>query len=405
MNFFYSESKPSSWFQWTETPKPSFLSECTGFLWNHKFWLLGGAATLWCALKILNRNKPILVDAKITSTLDRGVLVLNTPALEIPPLKSSMTICVDESASMGENVYGSIPIKEVKETLCKILDDAQQVVDLSIQAIFEIAVVGFTTTSQVVIKPTKLTPSTLGNKTSALELKQILNSQLNASGGTEIVQGLQTALIQFREMANRMKEGKHTFVLLTDGEQQLNQRKELEALSAFKTELASKNAKLFVVGIGRNNQVTMQKIVSPISNGFSGTYVDTSQGDVTIRETMSKAYAATAPLFNLAITSPLKHGRWSVDSMKGNEVKGQSIIPLGNFAQNSSFLKVIRIHSELLDEALELGKLKFTLLVEDPYGRKGTINLSWNAHTTIIPEILKGRLPEPTNSLKALKGS
>ncbi len=358
-------------------PTNQTLNLARTFLWNNKEVIVASTAIGTVLLKIIRyiKNRPQMPDVELKSTLNFATLSIKIPKEEYPPPNVTLTFCIDVSGSMDTVERGD----EVKRALCSLLEDAQQVVDKSAEANISIAITAFTKTSRVIIPLEKL----ISNKESQAIKHQLKHLQF--SGGTNILEGLAGATEQLKTAARVNKTASHFIILLTDGENGLDE----ERLSSIQANIASTSAKLFAIGIGKkHSKDTLRKIAT---NGrFEGIYIDTTSGKDPIGSTISKIYnQAIASFYELELTSAqLGLNTWSVIKTPSVIENGQSKCKLGSLSEGEILNKSIVIHPDRLSAPLDLSTVKFSLNFKDPKGRQSQLSLPWNPTAIIDPTIV-----------------
>lgn len=356
------------------------------FLWKYKVWVAGGivlAAALIIIYQYWNSiaQKPI---AKLESSLDVASFTLSVPKGKSVPLNVTLTFCVDTSGSMDQEDR----LQQVKESVNRVLDNAQDVIDKSNDAHIEIGIIGFNQEPTVVTPPVTMIPTETGLNESAIvkAVKEQLD-KLSANGGTSISSGLEKAVQELEKTAKKNATGSHTIVLLTDGEDSLQK----DQISSMHARLASINARFFAVGIGKHHHKdTLKAIAEGNNEGFKGTYIDTTTGSDSIDSAIAKIYDQTMASFKeLELsTTQLEAGHWSVDGVHSAADDAKSVCLLGSLSEGEDIQKVIKIHSDELTDVLDLSTLKFTLRFKDPKGRTGSLHLPWDPNTKINPDII-----------------
>ncbi len=277
------------------------LNRGTTFLLRHKTFVIAGVV-IGAALLIIHnylKNRPQKPIVTIESTANLAKLTIHALTEKPLPVNATLTFCVDLSSSMTEHGRAEAVKKAIHDTL----NSAEKVINNGpSDANIEIAIVGFNDKATVIAKNFKLL-RTQENKSNATEIESVKDkiNKLIFSGGTEIIAGLTEATSQLESMAKRNKKGSHTLILLTDGEESLQEK----ALTSIHEKLASNNATLFAIGIGRtHNEKTLTTIINSNQVGFQGIYIDTTKKE-TIATAVSKAYTQAISSFNdLVLTAP-----------------------------------------------------------------------------------------------------
>lgn len=349
-------------------------------------------------------NDTLLPKATLESTINKAIVEITTPQVPTRPVEAGIVFLVDGSTSMNDNDQ---PIEQVKTAVNEVVDDIHTLVNSKEGVNIEVAVAAFTNTTVSIIPPTRIlsdkqslkqttnqdgkTSSELGNQIDAIKLTI---DNLQANGSTEITQGLISALHYVKDMAERIQQGTKVFVVLTDGDQAITNSGHFGSfgmIEHFKDSLQSLgNVKFYAVGIGKShNKETMRILASSSQKGFIGEYIDTTDGESTIKSAIAKAFKEIkTPSFQLSLTSSLKAGTWSAGRAYSETTPSErlsnthSICRIGSAKKNTKLIRVLKINYKKLDDNLDLN-LKFELHVVDPYGREGTITLEWDPDTII----------------------
>lgn len=355
---------------------PKGYNAAKPFVWEHRYRIISGFVMAALAWRVIHyyRNRPQYPIVQLKTSLNVGSISIETLKSEVTPPNVTLTFCVDRSASMNGEREGA-----VKVGVNRVLDSATRVVEAIKGAQIEIAIVGFNSRANVICEPTKISRSSLD------EIKRKLQGY-HSEGTTTIIAGLDQATTTLEEMARKEPERVHTLILLSDGDEDLDER----VIQPIHERLRRVNAQLFAIGIGdRHKKVTLQKI-APERGRFTGTYIDTTDGRETIESAIAKIYEQAVATFSDLVlsTSQLEAGAWSVDRDRSVEREGRSVCQLGSFTENEKMAKRIQIHSDRLREQLDLRDVSFDLALTDPRGRKGTMQLHWRPDTIIDPAIL-----------------
>lgn len=368
---------------YSKLPDRSQLNQVQTLLWSHKEWIIGGAAVAVTVLAVNRwwKNRPQYPTVKLESTLNVARVSVEVPKAKRSPPNVSLTFVVDISSSMKEENR----LDQVKTGLNKVLDSAQRVADAVEGTKIEISIVKFDSKAETICKPTLITPANQGK--SPLGVVRAAIGQLAPSGTTDIIAGLNEATANVEEMAKKNKAGSHTLVLLTDGDESLEQAK----VSAIHTRLSAVNAKLFAVGIGEGHKKATLAQIAPDKGRFTGIYIDTSLKKETIEGAISKIYdQAVASFQKLTLrSSQLEAGTWSVNKVPSVKKETQTKCRLGSISEASKILRYIKIHWEKLKAPLNLSPLRFDLTFKDPKGRPGQMTLYWKPNCIIDPKIAK----------------
>ncbi len=352
-------------------------------LWVHKEWIIGGAAIVVALIAIhrYRKNRPQYPIVRMQSTLDIAALSIAIPETKVKPPNVTLTFCIDTSSSMREEGRE----EAVKKGVNDVLTSAQKVVNALEGAKIEIAIVGFSSKPTTISNPTKIIRTTDGKMRSVEEIRTKLDSY-RSSGTTDILAGLKLATTNLERMAKRNKDGVHALILLTDGEDTLDQKK----IVPIHTRLAAARAQLFAIGIGACHKKETLRQIAPTTGKFRGTYIDTTLGIETIESAISKIYGQAIAVFrNLVLRSPqLGVGTWSVLDNARSLTAGESGCELGPLSGEKKRVHFIKIHGEKLPSPLDLSRVRFDLTFEDPRGRKGKLSLPWRPNTIIDPEIV-----------------
>ncbi len=348
------------------------LKTANAFAWAHKEWLAGGVA-IAVALMVIHhviKNIPQYPDVELESTLDTAALRIKVPKEEHVPVNVSLTFCVDLSGSMKPDERAGA----VKRALSSVLRDAQKVVKGSPETKIAIALTGFNTNSHLITPLTTLKST----EDQILPILEVVKN-LNFSGETNILGGLELAVGEVEKAAKANTLGTHTLILLTDGQDNITK------LESLHNRLASVSAKLFAIGIGKeHNKTVLQKIAS------KGTYIDTTSDSHTIETAVAEIYAQAVSSFHSfrLTTAQLAPDTWSVLNTRSATEQGQLQYDLGSLSEEQTLVKVIKIQGKALKAPLDLSTVQFQLTFVDPKGKKGRMVLPWNPNTTINPKIL-----------------
>lgn len=381
-----------------------------GFLWRNKEIVIGGCSVIGVALLILHymrknsSRRPLVrevkkpavpekkkaevevkVEKKPEEKNDDRLVVKMQPTLQTklsieipkqqhtpPPPNVSLTFCIDVSSSM--NVVERIGA--VRKALLYVLNDAQAVVNNRRGANISLALIGFNERSEVITPITQLISTYAGFENGVLEgIKNQINT-FQVGGTTDILKGLGQATQEVEQVALTNKQGSHTLILLTDGEDNdINQCK----LSTLQDKLASIPAKLFAIGIGKSHTKSVLERIAVSQNGnLKGIYIDTTLGFDTIESAISKIYnQAIASFHDLELSaSGLPADAWSV--IGTHHARGQSKWNLGSLSEGQTLHKVVEIHLDRLTASLDLSKVVFKLTFADSNGVRGQHTLPWN---------------------------
>ena len=324
------------------------------------------------AAEALTSGGPKFPTTRLKSSLNRAVLSIIVPEDNPPPPNVAMTFCVDTSRSMtGENRE-----HDVKEGISGVLDSAAEVAQ-TIHAKIKVAIVGFSSDATTICDPVSITNQTVQHVKGSVE-------DYTSGGGTNLYKGLIKAV----EKVERMRSDAltHTLIVLTDGEVTIDPQQVHEIHGR----LSAAKAQLFAVGIGgSHNKGTLQQL-APETGSFRGTYIDTTQHGQSIVGAISAIYEQTIAVFSqLELrTSQLGAGEWSVDGQVSKQSGPYSVCLLGSRSEEKQEETAIKIHSKALSSRFDLSDLSFELAFHDPDGKKGIINIPWEANTVIDPSIL-----------------
>lgn len=341
--------------------------------WTHKEWIAGGVV-LAAALVIIHRwikSRPEYPEVGMKSTLNKAVLRVEAPKKLQKPINVTLTFCVDQSGSMDTNEKRGA----VQRAILAVLQDAQRIVTTSSGAKIALAIAGFTDKAKLI---TPITPLT-GKQEQTKSLQQQIND-LRFGGSTDILAGLNLAVGEVEKTSKTNPQAIHTLFLLTDGEDSVT-----TGLPELHARLDSAAVKLFAIGIGEgHNKTVLQNIAK------KGTYIDTTIGMHTIESAVAEIYKQAISSFHSfqLTTTQLKPREWSVLKATGIVANEQTTYDLGNLAEGTYFIKVIKINPAELQAPLNLSSLTFTLTFVDPHGKKGTLQLPWNPNTTIDTTVL-----------------
>ncbi len=346
------------------------------FLWTYKEYMAGGTVIAIALYKIHHywKNRPEYPVVKMVSSLDAATLHIENPKEKPLPVNATLIFCIDTSGSMDSDER----IGAVKSALNKVLDHAQSVVNGCPAAQISFEIIGFNTAWSVIAPLTNLTDGDKESKMQAVK-KQI--TALTPSGYTKILAGLDKAS---QDLTTTRSQGSRTIVLLTDGNDSIDQGE----LSNIHARIASAGASLFAIGIGKEHKkATLKQIVTSKAGSFKGKYIDTTAGKETIKGAIAAIYGqAIASFSELELSATgLGQGTWTVIGAP----TGQTTCSLGPLSNGSALNKVIKINSDSLPASLDLSTVTFYLTFRDPKGRKGKISLPWNPTTIIDPAIIK----------------
>lgn len=368
------------------------VDEVHTFLWANKEWIIGGVAISGVALIAIRyfRSRPQYPIVNMQSTLNYARLSIEIPKKkEVIPPNITLAFCIDTSSSMnGERE------EAVKAGVNDVLNSAQKVVKTLQGANVKIAIVGFNQRSTIICEPTMVTEEN-GENSPIEKIRANLNGY-SSSRGTSIIAGLEKATAKLEGMARENKKGEHTLILLTDGEDSLDQSK----VALIQTRLAAANANLFAIGIGERHKKDTLRKIAPETGKFTGTYIDTTLGKETIGSAISKIYTQAIAVFSdLVLRSPqLSAGTWSVDNIPSVMTNKQSECKLGSLSGETKMVRRIQIHSDKLKSPLDLSPVRFDLTFKDPKGREGKLSLPWKSNSIIDPQILS----DATNNLNLI---
>lgn len=375
------------------------------FCWDNKEWIAGAAAVGFVtivAMKCLCKGRALpqqkqqavgTLSSKVSipspkspsptvtfsTTLNLGRLYFSIPKGEPLPPNVSLTFCVDTSGSMqGERET------ELKQAVIDILTDAQGIIDHSKGATIEIAIVGFNRRASIISAPIKINPS--DSKQKAVDKIIASLNLINSNGDTSIIAGLKEATSQLECMSKQNPSGKHTLILLTDGDENLTQDK----VEAIHTRLKNAHASLFAVGIGKDHKQTTLETIAPQNGKFTGKYINTGSGTETITSAISGIYKqAISPSHNVKLKcAQLEAGTWSIDRSLSIGAKKGSKCKLGPIPEEKLTIGFVQIHGDKLKSPIELSTLSFDLIIKGPNGEKRIISLPWNPNTKIDPKLI-----------------
>lgn len=411
-NFFYWDTqysytdyrKYTSWVSQQYSQLPEFHT-LKGFCWNNKELIVGTVAvglisivamTCLCKCRSHPQQKQLKAAAPqpnvstfspkspsptvtFFTTLNLGEFYINIPKGEPSPPNVSLTFCVDTSSSMK-----GVRETELKQAVKDVLDNAQGIIDHSKGATIEIAIIGFNNSASIISAPIKITPS--DSKQRAVD-KIIANlNRVASNGGTSITAGLKEATNQLEEMSRKNPNGSHTLILLTDGDENLDQGE----VSAIHTRLKKAHASLFAVGIGKDHKQETLETIAPQNGNFKGKYINTASGKETITSAISGIYKhviAAAHKVKLR-SSHLEAGSWSVDRFLSIKGKKGSKFKLEPIVEETPKIGYIKIRCGKLKGLLELSSLSFDLILKNPKGEKRTISVPWKPNTIIDPKLV-----------------
>ncbi len=350
------------------------------FVWDNKDLIVIGAVVGLVIWKIVHyiRNMPQMPDVDMKCSMTNATLVIKIPKANYTPPNVTLTFCVDMSGSMEPAERSG----EVKKALRVLLDDAQQVVSRSAEAKISIAITGFRTESTVITPPTLLTAT---NGKSEEIKKQV--DDLGFDGGTKFLVGFEGAAKEAEKLAKANPLASHYVVYLTDGKLEEHDVWDNNKLFSIQKRLTAISAKVFAVGIGQgHSDVILNQMTK--DNGFNGIYIDTTVGKDSIKNTIAAIYNQAISSFQeLALSSSLPFGTWSVDHEPSVAGKEQSTVLLGPLAEGKTMTKQIVIHGHKLKADLDLSTVFFNLTFKDPKGREGSWKLRWKNSPVVVPAI------------------
>lgn len=373
----------SNWQQYVTNNRAldNSLNLIKSFAWNNKEFIMGAAA-VGTALLVMNyyrKNRPQQPIVDMQTSLNLGRLSIKTIKAERAPLNSTFTFCVDTSGSMNEENR----LKIAKETLIKVIKNAQEVINNSSNSNIEITIIGFNDNPTTITKPTKLTPVNNNTQNNTCEeiIKQI--ETLQPSGNTNIIKALETSIEKVNRISKKNPTASHTILLLTDGEQEIDS----QDTTRIQDQLIEIKSNFFAIGVGNKHN---RKFLTQVTNSkkLNARYIDTTNSIETLGDEIFKIYKQTIAAFSdLKLTSSqLIPGSWSVSANKRfHQMNNEgSECYLGNLSENEELINTIEIHR---DKHQSLSKVTFQLTFKDPNGRSGAITLPWKSDI-IIPDIV-----------------
>ncbi|MBP7075145.1 MAG: VWA domain-containing protein [Rhabdochlamydiaceae bacterium] len=374
----------TAWMKSSYARLPSYVTKTMhaglSLVWRYKKEIagsivVGGGLLYLCRLWINRPQKPLV---EFQSSLHYAKLSIQAPQRAPMPPCATLVFCIDTSGSMKPDERSGA----VKKALNDLVAHAEGIIGSSPDANISIEIVAFDENARVITPLTRLE----GNGANRSIREQI--EAIQCGGGTRILAGLEQAtqdLIAARGLGSR------TVILLTDGEDnQLNQK----SLAAIHNRLIGANARLFAIGIGKeHSKNTLKAIVTHNSPGFSGTYIDTTDGP-TIQRAIDEIYKnAIKPFSGMKIAcSQLPAGAWRANRLTSVQGDNQSEVNAGSLEEGDEIKVQIRIDYQSLDQPVDLQDLTFRLTFTDPNGRAGEVLLHWNPSTIIDPAIVNARI-------------
>jgi len=319
-------------------------------------------------------------------THDVARVTIKTPKIDLPPPRVTLTFCIDKSGSM-ENAREAA----VKEGVSRVLQSAQRVVDTIKGSSIEIAIVAFNDTAEVILQPTRITPTEGGNNSIA-KIEKIVKSYQSGSG-TKIINGLRESITQLTRLTDGPSDRDHHLILLSDGDEPLDGRD----MVGIHHELEKLKANFHAIGIGENHKKeTLQKLASS-NGGFVGTYIDTSdkENPITIEEAIEKIYnRAISPFKDMKLsTKQLEPGSWKLNraaSTKRRKNREGSECEIGSLMESTSQVSYLKILvDKIRQNPFDLKTVKFDLTYEDPKGNKGKQSFSWNPNPLLDTDLIR----------------
>lgn len=346
------------------------------FVWNHKKWVLGGAAVAatWAVVNYIRRHTPQYPFVSMKSSLNVARLDISVPEEEKLPINVALHFCIDTSSSMERQ-----RIDTVKEAMNTVLRSALRLINEMPDTQISVSITTFADKGRVLMGTNSLTEATMPEVTNIIR-------QIGCRGWTDILAGLE----QTTAVMTGTKEGSaHTVILLTDGESNIDQNK----LQKLQRIFADKAAALFAIGISsEHKKATLEQITTSGLPGFRGTYIDAT--DVTkVGEAIVGIYdRAIASFSQMELTVPqFLLGKWQVEGLdvvpKDKEAKFQ----LGALPAGKSRTVFITFNGAAFSSLLDLATVQLQIAFIDPKGRRGTIQLPWNPNTIVDPAILNRR--------------
>lgn len=336
--------------------------------------------------KAPKKRNAIPLKMQTDMTHDVARVTIKTPKIDLPPPRVTLTFCIDKSGSM-ENAREAA----VKEGVSRVLQSAQRVVDTINGSSIEIAIVAFNDTAEVILKPTRITPTEGGNSSIA-KIEKIVKSY-QSSGGTKIISGLRESITQLTHLTDGPSDRDHHLILLSDGDENID----TSDMVGIHHELGKLKANFHAIGIGENHKKqTLEKLAN--SNGkFVGTYIDTSdkENPITIEEAIEKIYnRAISPFKDMKLSAKqLEPGSWKLNQTTSKK-RGQNRVgsecdigPLMASSSQVSYLKILV--DKIRQNPFDLKTVKFDLTYEDPKGNKGKQSFSWNPNPLLDTDLIR----------------
>lgn len=340
------------------------------FVLTNRAYLIaaGCAAFALLIFDYIRKRIPQYPDVQMESSLNLARLQIKIPKAKRAAPNVSLTFCIDVSQSMDPDER----IGAVKRALTRVLESAKKVVGQQKGAKINFAVCIFNDKASTTTPVTSISSST--------NVQQQVDG-LKCNGSTSIIAGLTQAAELLKQQAKTNGQAAHTVVLLSDGEDSIDQSK----LTPIQKIFSSHSARLFAIGIGAaHKKATLQSIAA------KGTYIDTTAGQ-TIEGAIAAIYEqAIATFQELKLsTTGLAAGSWSAGRVRSVALKeGGSYCDLGSLSEEQSQDLTVGIDVNAVKETFDLSTLSFSLTFRDPQGRQGRIHLPWNPNTLIIPRVV-----------------
>jgi|688.fasta_scaffold02776_19 Mg-chelatase subunit ChlD len=359
----------------------SGLKVAATFFWDYRAIIIGGLV-IGVALLIIHyyrKNQPERPIFTVESTGNVAIATIEAPERTRMPV--NIVVAMDLSKSMRREKRNT----QMQEALYEFLDKAQGLTNTAKEAFIKITLVTFREKAETLDKGIRLLPNT-GKVIEEIKAK-IKN--LVFDGGTELIPALDYSTDELKSMAGK---GINTVLFFTDGELNQGQKIDKELLKRIHTTLDSFAATVYAIGIGpKHDKETLGKI-APKSikglNGFQGVYIDTTKKEMTIADAVDMVYRRTFSVFrDLMLTIPqLPPHTWSVINPSNGSGKSGSHV-LGELEEGKKIEIGIVLHFEQFEDSLNLSPLKIELSYQDPIGKAGKIQSSWNADTIAKPHV------------------
>jgi uncharacterized protein YegL len=376
--------KGTAWLKNSYVKLPSYVTKTIhasqSLIWRYKKEIAGslvvGAGLVYLYRLWINRPQKPLVEFK--SSIHLATLSIQAPqSVPVPP-RATLVFCIDTSGSMNTPERSDA----VKQALNDLVSHAEGVINNSPGAQISIEIVAFDENARVIAPLTLLE----GNGANRSIREQI--EAIRCNGQTRIFAGLEQAS---QHLIAASSLGSRTVILLTDGE---DKNLNVNTLEGIHNRLIGANARLFAIGIGKeHNKNTLQRIVTNNTPGFSGTYIDTTDGP-TIQGAIDEIYKNAIKSYSRMkiACSQLPAGSWHANRLKSVQGDHQSEVDAGSLEEGDEIKVKIRIDYQALNQPVDLNDVTFRLTFTDPNGRVGEVAMPWNPTTIIDPEIVNARV-------------